>query len=110
MTACIGAAFQTLQEKVPKLSEGKYCICAEMRSLRVVLRWEIMAQLLLKYPILLFWFCFFFSDQVVESFGEADAFLDTCQLLKGFLWFSAAQLSFKGLHGKVITEGNISDQ
>lgn len=53
---------------------------------------------------------FFFSDQVVESFGEADAFLDTCQLLKGFLWFSAAQLSFKALHGKVITEGNISDQ
>lgn len=70
MTACTGAAFQTLQEKVPKLSE----------------------------------------DQVVESFGEADAFLDTCQLLKGFLWFSAAQLSFKALHGKVITEGNISDQ
>lgn len=26
MTACNGAAFQTLQENVPKLSEGKYCM------------------------------------------------------------------------------------
>lgn len=58
-------------------------------------------------PFLLF---FFFKTELVESFGEADAFLDTCQLLKGLLWFSAAQLPFKSLQGKVIVEGIISDQ
>lgn len=59
-------------------------------------------------PFLLIYF--FFKTELVESFGEADAFLDTCQLLKGLLWFSAAQLPFKSLQGKVIVEGIISDQ
>lgn len=43
---------------------------------------------------------FFFKTKLVESFGEADTFLDTCQLLKGLLWFSAAQLAGESYSGR----------
>lgn len=90
--------FSKVKMKVLKPSEDKSWICAEI----VVENCGITVAKIL-------WF-FFFHIKLDGSFGKADTFLGTCQLLKGVTQFFAICFSFEGLHGKVINESIIPDQ